>query len=753
MLDFLFPSSRTRSRDVYEKLEAGADKPRPTPSAPMSLQPKKPQPKLQLNTSIIGNPVLPTAPQSITGFDDIDGRWVPRPNNPSPRSPSSPSSSRSGPSAIAWLRPQNSQGTLSSEDAEQYSHPTVLSAPARAALRNRHLYPMDRSVSSPAASPSTPMAPSPSSSQRAARSTPLHTRSSLSLRSDAQSQLNYMNAHAPGYPILVKPLSPIQELEYFPETPRRTVPLPADPDTTPTPTSFGSKASNSSEQTARPSPARSNPFISRTPKRSLSQSSSRSNASEAPSIPPLDLQPAFPGAHPIYDVSVPPSLPPPLPRPKKALTLPIHPMPTIEAAHSSAEFDGTEGDYSRGSLHADSFVTANESTPRMMRLSLSSPADIVEVNLTDEIGLAYPVAYPVDEFPEEYREAAGSLFQLSDPNTILGGGGDRPNSRRLSTPLSFHLPTPTPTVALGAVPHENASVSQSTSESFIQRRWDKDAGFSSGSALGSVRFKSPKKEWIYTTPAFWAFWFGFVCPVLWLVGGWHFTRYGELPPKKTVWEFYFNPKTFFGSKEWWTMGRCWGGRRKKSSTTAAGENVTENGNGTAGPPPPERTVPEVIRDPVTEDVDLEKGMGMGMGKGKGRDQQLPPLPRWIREKQSTESKVFKRSLRGISFGYPFIPRPPPVSPSPQSPSQSAPGALHRCWLMFMFIVTKPNRLFDQVYVVKLTHIKGKKEGRRMMFDPWIQRCRYAFCYAILVFMALLAAASTFLIVYNTRTLR
>ncbi|KAK7442002.1 hypothetical protein VKT23_016280 [Stygiomarasmius scandens] len=758
MLDFLFPS--WRSRDAYAELEAGTDKQSSSPSK----KSKSPQPKLHLDTSLISGPILPAAPQSITGFDDAEGRWVPRPSNPSPKSlpsPSPTSSTRSGPSAIAWLRPHNPYNPQNSEDREQSFQPGTLSAPARAALRNRHIYPMDRSVSSPAA-PSTPMAPS-SSSQRSARPSPLHSRSTLSLRMDAQSQSQYdhMNTYPGGY--LVKPLSPIQELEYFsPETPRRTIPLPSD--TIPTPTSTGSKGSNSSELTARPSPARSNPFISRTPKRSLSQSSSRSTVSEAPSIPPLDLRPPFPGPHPSYDGTGPPLR-------LKSSTLPIQTLPTIEAAGSSEEYSEptiTEGDYSRGSLHADSFVTAS-SSPRPMGLGLGPPADVVEEDigslvyddLRTEIGVAYPVAYPIDGIPEEFAEVAGSLLQPSDSNTALGVPTS--SSNRLSTPLSFHLPrTPTPTVPRGAVPNGTVSASQSTSDSFVFRRWEKDADYSSGSALGSVRFKKPKKEWVYTTPAFWAFWFGFICPILWLVAGWHFTSLGELPPKKTVWEFYFHPTVLFGKKEWWKdrMGMCLGRRRKPEKAGSVSENGTVNGNGNAGVAPVADSAS--VGNPVG-DVDLEKGnvdeksrrQGRDKGKGKGKGRRSPRYPGWIREKQSTESKIFKRSLRGISFGYPFINRPHPIA-HPLSDSQAVaaePGALRKCWTRFMIIVAKPNRIFDMFSMIKLKNIKGKEETDRRMFDPWIQRCRYAFCYAVVVFMAALATTSTFLIVYNTRTLR
>jgi hypothetical protein len=200
----------------------------------------------------------------------------------------------------------------------------------------------------------------------------------------------------------------------------------------------------------------------------------------------------------------------------------------------------------------------------------------------------------------------------------------------------------------------------------------------------------------------------------------------------------------FGKKEWWEerFGWCLGSRKKKGVGNGKGkENGDASEKGKANGIPPGGGA---IGNPVG-DVDLEKG------NRQQQQQQLPPLPRWIREKQSTESKIFKRSLRGISFGYPFIPRPPLISPSPLSSSE--PSTKEKFWQIFMDVITKPNRVFDMFPIVKLKDVRGKGESRRRMFDPWIQRCRYAFCYAVLLFLAALATVSTFLIVYNTRTLR
>jgi hypothetical protein len=233
----------------------------------------------------------------------------------------------------------------------------------------------------------------------------------------------------------------------------------------------------------------------------------------------------------------------------------------------------------------------------------------------------------------------------------------------------------------------------SASESFITRRWDRDVAL--GPGIPTPTFRAKKQGDV--TPAFWAFWLGFLFPFLWLVGGWHFTHFGEQPPRLTFWEFYFN------TGYWKEM--CCGGRNKKRE--------------------------------------------MDHLKREGKKVEPPPLPRWVSEKQSSELGRArlndpKRSLRGISFGYPFIPRPVPMSRDETFFQGMVKRILH--------ILGKPNRVFDQLYGIKLREVRGRPEGPRRMFDPWIQRCRYALCYAMLLLAIGLLVASTYLIVYNTRQL-
>lgn len=314
-------------------------------------------------------------------------------------------------------------------------------------------------------------------------------------------------------------------------------------------------------------------------------------------------------------------------------------MPTITGSSGSEGYiDDEYGDDDLESLHAESFVTAS-----------------------DAIGERVP---PTPVCEEDTTDAHSHV--------------DAERSRTTSLP-SVHSGQSRP----------------SASESFISRRWDRDAGLGSG----VVTFRA-KRQWISSTPAFWAFWLGFICPFLWLVGGWHFTRFGEQPPRLTFWEFYFNAG-------YWKERLCAGKRPKPLPQGASMITVT----------PAEHH----------------------------------PLPKWVAEKQSSDDGRArlndpKRSLRGISFGYPFIPRPVQLVP------RGLPAWNIRLARRIFGIIQKPNRIFDHFYGVKLKEVRGRPESGRRMFDPWIQRCRYAFCYALVLLCVGLCTACTYLIIYNTRQL-
>ena len=138
---------------------------------------------------------------------------------------------------------------------------------------------------------------------------------------------------------------------------------------------------------------------------------------------------------------------------------------------------------------------------------------------------------------------------------------------------------------------------------------------------------------------------------------------------------------------------------------------------------------------------------------------FPALPRWVAEKQSTDDGRMrlndpKRSLKGILFGYPFISRPPSSSQGSTLSSSSTPPGSSSLSVTRRVLnwIEKPNRILDQLYGVKLREVRGRPESGRRMFDPWIQRCRYAFCWIMLVVAIGLCTASVYLIAENTKRL-
>ncbi|KAE9400883.1 hypothetical protein BT96DRAFT_632295 [Gymnopus androsaceus JB14] len=465
------------------------------------------------------------------------------------------------------------------------------------------------------------------------------------------------------YP-LVKPLSPIVEQDYFsPDSLTQSIQLPP-------------ASATSAPSTARSLSTRdlhSIPFITRPVNRSLSQSTQRSGHSTSSST-------VAPSPHQESDEA-------PLPfRPGKSSNLLVA-MPTIPAG-SSEEYDngndpaessdaGDAGDTE--SVRAESFVTANENE------AAASPSGVIPSihELPSPPPPTHPpVTKPHEVLPVEFTDTEVSMIRSDGTSASL---------------LSTRSPP-------------------SASESFIRRRWDKDA------AYPSVAFKLKAKRQCFctdTTPAFWAFWLGIFFPVLLFVGGWHFTHFGEQPERLTFWEFYFNAA-------YWKEVFCCG--RGKLRWENAGESGVTTSKG--------------------------KGKEKETYKKEKKTRHPPPLPRWITEKQSTDVKKArlndaKRSLRGISFGYPFVPRPVVYL----DPNPSRTTATRRAMQRILLVLSKPNRFLDQFYGVKLMDVHGKHEGPRRIFDPWIQRCRYAFCYAVLLLLAGLATAVTCLVIFSLRDFR
>ncbi|KAF8635665.1 hypothetical protein AX15_000293 [Amanita polypyramis BW_CC] len=506
-----------------------------------------------------------------------------------------------------------------------------------------------------------------------------------------------------------KQLSPIAEVDYVsPDSLKRTKSLPfmnSPSDVSavafsrqntnntintnnPSPGGSGSQGS----EVARPSPVYSSPFITRPLNRTVSQTSTRTHVSTAssivpritsaatksnepvPALPPLDFRPPFPVPHPSHTGSGPPL------RPSKR----SHQQGTLGGLSTivGSEEGGSLPDDSKymtddvASLHAESFVTASSYDQR-------------------DSGLGRPTVDPDDYDDGDEEEGEGK-------STARHGLPSASGESRVDL-MSIN---------------SGRSQVQSASESFIARRWESDAGYGIGGRVTVLRTK--RQGWLDTTPAFWAFWLGFVCPFLWLIGGWHFTHFGEQPPRLTFWEFYFNAG-------YWKDMMAYGFRRgrKRKSMDAA--------------------------EQTTQEEQIQEMASVSSKKGKEKKRDIPPVTRWVAEKQPSKQRRErlydpKRSMRGISFGYPFIPRP--VHQGPRREDWTT-RALRR----FSRIVTAPNRLFDLLYGVKLLEVRGRPESSRRMFDPWIQRCRYAFCYAVILVSFGLCTASAYLIVYNTRQLK
>ena len=295
----------------------------------------------------------------------------------------------------------------------------------------------------------------------------------------------------------------------------------------------------------------------------------------------------------------------------------------------------------------------------------------------------------------------------------------------------------------------------STGDSFIIRRWDRDAAF--GLSLSPTTFRERKHRFFSTnssfitdlTPAFWAFWLGFLFPVLWLVGGWHFTNLGEQPPKSTVWEWYF----WRMGNGWWKRvfveWRCFGMKRGGRSVEGLGFKNHKRGNSQQ-----QQQIQIQLQEGPQKRIPRPRTKSYPFSHSKLRcGKVFPALPRWVAEKQSSDDGRMrlndpKRSLKGILFGYPFISRPPPSS---QGSALSTPPGLSVTRRVLNWI-EKPNRVLDQLYGVKLREVRGRPESGRRMFDPWIQRCRYAFCWIMLVVAIGLCTASVYLIAVNTKRL-
>ncbi|KAG6895367.1 hypothetical protein C0992_001629 [Termitomyces sp. T32_za158] len=489
------------------------------------------------------------------------------------------------------------------------------------------------------------------------------------------------------------------------------------------------------------STSHSHPFITRQLNRTASQTSSHTQGSTSSVVRPSPsstvppklsgtdtslpfLTAPFPGSHPHSHLST--------SREGRRSYVGV-PMPTIAGSLESGprEGDGASevygGEDDNESLHAESFVTASgeEVTRVHVREYRNEDGEMEEVEM-------------------DIADAEDAPYQASiDGESTHSLNPDRDNEQNHST-TSLHAssePAFPPGAAYNNIndsSNTNAmtnSNSRSITSSFVPLRWD-DVPLGTSVVTFSARPK-PASIWTWLadrTPAFWAFWLGFVFPVVWFVGGWHFTNVGECPPKVGMWEFYF-----FGNGGYvWRRVRavaCFGRRRKAEWAVGSDVEQGKMGNWKG------KEKAEVVEDEVRNGQ-------------KEQQKQGPKVPRWVTEKQSSEGRLRlqdpKRSLRGISFGYPFVPRP--VSARRRTSASTALAQPERWRQRVMRIITKPHRLFDCFYGVRLREVRGRPESRRRVFDPWIQRCRYAFCYALFALCVGLCVACTLLIVFNTRQL-
>ncbi|PPQ65135.1 hypothetical protein CVT24_003225 [Panaeolus cyanescens] len=336
------------------------------------------------------------------------------------------------------------------------------------------------------------------------------------------------------------------------------------------------------------------------------------------------------------------------------------------------DYDEEHGEYDRESLHEDSYIKDVEGQKR------NGKGRQVDADEDDD-------------------------FELD----TLGKEGHRLSSESMEPPPAPLSPMPPKSLRS----FKSGDHQLKTGESFIHRRWERDVPMGVSASPTLFRTRSPSR-WFFKktsdhTPAFWAFWFGFLFPVLWLIAGWHFTNAGEMPPKVTMWEWYF----LRGSR-WWLQGVT-GRIRTVFGCCVPRRPASQRSSGSAEAPHLHHTSPG--------SVTLRQGIArkkMSAAQSQARIGKVyPALPRWVAEKQSTDDGRMrlndpKRSLRGISFGYPFIPRPLGSHGSYTGMNASEMGShsvLGRMMQRLLHIVTFPNRVLDHLYGVKLREVRGRPE--------------------------------------------
>jgi hypothetical protein len=163
--------------------------------------------------------------------------------------------------------------------------------------------------------------------------------------------------------------------------------------------------------------------------------------------------------------------------------------------------------------------------------------------------------------------------------------------------------------------------------------------------FGSGSLKIKRQRLSFVTPAFCLFFLGFLFPPFWWIGGWYLTFFSEKPPQMTFWEYYVT------ETQWWATLTCGCGKRR--------------------------------------------------GKKSAKPTKPLLLPRWVGRNDPTPS------LKGISYYYPFVSRPP-VGEKGHVTDAPPP------------IVLRPlHRFFDEVTNSQLAQVKEARESPRRMIDPFV----------------------------------
>ncbi|KAJ7747942.1 hypothetical protein DFH07DRAFT_962355 [Mycena maculata] len=251
------------------------------------------------------------------------------------------------------------------------------------------------------------------------------------------------------------------------------------------------------------------------------------------------------------------------------------------------------------------------------------PPSIPELKL----GPYFPGPHPSQDGDGPPRRPPKALIVPARSSAYSSGPGSSTGSLHaesfVTASNSLHLPVDTPdTPPLDYIPFVDGPVATDSATSSTlpvsqfetSQRLERHGTLTSG---GSLRVK--RQRFAFATPAFCAFWLGFLFPPIWWVGGWYFTFFAETPAQRTLWEHYV------ADTRWWAVLTCGCGRR------------------------------------------------CAHRKGAGAPLKPLLLPRWVGANNTAPS------LKGISYYYPFVSRPAPGEPGHVTTGPPPPGfrRLHR----------------------------------------------------------------------------